>query len=147
MPLSKLACATAFILFLGAPFRVSVGAQGSDTATVDQALKSPLLAGILEYAVPIAGHAYAGNWKRGIAPGLLRLGAVALLAPAFDCPCESSVEALAETGLLLGAVSIVWGVTSAVTTTQKHNERVRRRLRLSVIRNAHGLAVLADIRR
>jgi hypothetical protein len=30
-----------------------------------EATKSPLAAGLFDLAVPLAGHAYAGDWKRG----------------------------------------------------------------------------------
>ena len=42
--------------------------------------KSPFAAGVLEvFTLPTIGYAYAGNWRRGIPSGLVRLGGLGLI--------------------------------------------------------------------
>lgn len=64
--------------------------------------KSAWAAGVLEYAVPLAGYAYAGDWRRGLWPaGLWIAGGMLFVVPAIT-PGESA---------RLMRTSLPWGLS------------------------------------
>ena len=75
----------------------------------------------LELIVPTLGHAYAGDWKRGVLPAVFSVGGyVGLLAQADD---DGFVGDGAGAYLALGALlgGRIWGLVSAVGTANDHN--------------------------
>lgn len=89
--------------------------------TQAQGRKSAAAAFGLELVLPIVGHAYAGNARRGILPAVFYVGGfVGLLAQAGDDGfIESGAGAYAALGALLGGR--IWGLVSAVRTANDHN--------------------------
>ena len=105
------------------------------TALYESNRTIPLLAVGLEYLLTPVGHAYAGNWKRGIPPAVVLYGGVALLAKtALDClddDCEGNDPALIA-GLVATTGGKLWALVSAYDTARDSNRALRRRLRLGV---------------
>ncbi len=89
--------------------------------------KSTIAAGLLEWLVPTAGYAYAGNWVRGIPSALARVGGIALyLDDQFTIfgsppPCEAKCVA----GAALAVGGTIWGIVDASATASRENERRR----------------------
>lgn len=85
---------------------------------------SPFVAGLVEWILPTAGFAYAGDWKRGLAPNAARVGGMVLLLSTYDedtedCPAACAVGAVAFLG------GTVWAIYGAVVTAKDHNGRLR----------------------
>ncbi|MGD8319546.1 MAG: hypothetical protein PVJ02_03810 [Gemmatimonadota bacterium] len=91
--------------------------------------KSPWVAGALEYFVPTLGYGYAGNWKRGVPPNVVRLFGFGLyFADQFDVlgsapPCEDQCVA----GLALAIVGSVWAIADASAEAKRYNARQQNR--------------------
>lgn len=85
--------------------------------------RSPLAAAALETLVPVLGHIYAGDWRRGISPALVYAGGVAAFAYAYN-EC-TDCEFLLIGGAVAWLGGRVWGIVSAARTAQERNERVR----------------------
>lgn len=83
--------------------------------------KSAAAAFGLELVLPIVGHAYAGNAKRGILPAVFYVGGfVGLVAQAEeDGFIADGAGAYVALGALLGGR--IWGLVSAVRTTNDYN--------------------------
>jgi hypothetical protein len=83
--------------------------------------RSPLLAGAAEYVVPTLGHAYAGDWERGLAPaGVTVLGAAVVVAGFGDCLDETGCD-LFLAGIATFAAGKLWGIWSAVDAARDRN--------------------------
>lgn len=81
---------------------------------------SPVAAGVIEWFLPTAGFAYAGDWSRGMLPNVVRIGAwVGLLATSNnpDDSCEGSCQIWGTA--VIGAT--IWSVIGAVRTAGDHN--------------------------
>jgi hypothetical protein len=89
--------------------------------------KSSWAAGVLEWAIPTAGYAYAGNWSRGIPPAVVRITGAALWFSdlGIDPFAETSCKGACIVGVVLTAGGTIWGVADAVTTTKRENEKRR----------------------
>ncbi len=94
-------------------------AQARDTTAT---LKDWPVAFTLELLVPTLGHAYAGDFDRGIAPLIVTSVGVAMVALA-----HSEARGV-DSWLLVGLIGVgtvaggkIWGVVSAVRTTLDHN--------------------------
>ena len=92
--------------------------------------KSPFAAGVLEVlTLPTIGYAYAGNWRRGIPSGLVRLGGVGLVASqqftifGDPPPCRDRCVA----GAVILGLGTIWALIDAVGTTKRENEKRRER--------------------
>ena len=112
------------LLRLGATLLLASGActslQGQQ-ALPPADTRSPVLAGALELFLPTVGFAYAGDWKRGLPPNIVRVGAVVSIV-ATDWCREDGDDACAVLGLLLG-VGHVWATIGAVNTARDRNRR------------------------
>ncbi len=93
----------------------------------------------LEWVAPVVGHAYAGDAKRGILPGVVTVGGLATFIAGIRCDSMCAVsgdtannEGLAWAGLAALVVGRTWGFISAYQTAQDHNAEVRRRLGITV---------------
>ncbi len=100
----------------------------------DEALppRSERLAELLEALVPLAGHAYAGDWRRGAFPALVRVagGAVAIAHHDVWCgtlKCGTDVwdDRLFLAGAAVYLGGTVWGSVSARRTARDRNEALR----------------------
>jgi hypothetical protein len=93
--------------------------------------RSPVGAAILGAYVPLAGYAYAGSWKRGIAPQALWLSFAAGMAYASDCDsdggCSSTQETVGAVAWMAGVASVFWGGVGAYRTARAHNRAVEER--------------------
>ena len=92
--------------------------------------RSPSAAGVLEvFTLPTIGYAYAGNWRRGIPSGLVRLGGLGLvISQQFTIfgappPCRDRCVA----GAVILGLGTVWALIDVVGTTKRENERRRER--------------------
>jgi hypothetical protein len=89
--------------------------------------KSALAAGVLEWAIPTVGYAYAGNWSRGILPAVVRIGGLLLVIEqqfvifGAPPPCEGQCIL----GLAMAVGGTVWAVVDAGRTAGRENERRR----------------------
>lgn len=84
-----------------------------------QERKNPYVAAGLEFLLPILGHAYAGNAKRGILPTVVFVGGFVGMVARIDIFAEAD----ALDYLLLGAFvgGRIWGIASAAMTANEHN--------------------------
>ena len=80
----------------------------------------------LEWLIPIAGHAYAGDWKRGILPTVPRLGGLVLAIDQYESRSIgfslSGCNDLSAFGLIAATVGSVWAYVSAAHTARDFNE-------------------------
>jgi hypothetical protein len=121
----------------GAQLPDSTGARADstrgDSARVGgPATVSPVVAGVFEYFVPLAGHAYAGDVRRGLWPLALTAAGVGVMI--WDTGrCDSNLGC----GYLLHGAALtvagrLWGVQSAVSTALRRNRRAEGRSRFRV---------------
>lgn len=94
--------------------------------------RSPLAAGLLEWAVPTVGYAYAGNWRRGIVPNLVVVGGLVLTLNAFveeSMDVWTADEPECDTGCWIGLALLVggkiWAIAGAVDEASDFNRRLR----------------------
>lgn len=98
--------------------------------------KSEVIAAVLEAAIPVVGHAYAGDANRGIVPALISAGGIVLMFV--------SVESLSLSGYGLGLVVYlggrIYGVVSAIQTAEDYNKKLKKKLNLSIVplKNPNG---------
>ncbi len=122
--------------------------------------RDPLAAGALELFVPIAGHAYAGNWARGIPSAAVSLAAAAVAAGAagqctgevlgaiFEAekdPCREEGSTM-NMALVVFAASRMWGAVSAALTADAHNRSVLQAVTLEVVPRSKGAALAMAVR-
>lgn len=88
--------------------------------------KSELTAGVLEWLIPVVGHAYAGDAERGLLPAGVSVGGLVLI---FASGGESG---LITAGLLGYLVGRIWGIVSAVQTGEDFNNNLKSKLNLSL---------------
>lgn len=99
----------------------------STTEVVVVSEKSSWAAGVLEWAIPTAGYAYAGNWSRGIPPAIIRISGAVLwfsdlgLDPFADTSCEGACVV----GAVLTVGGTIWGVADAAATAKRENKKRR----------------------
>ncbi len=125
-----------------------------------EGLRSPLAAGALDFFVPIAGHAYAGNWTRGIPSAVVSLISAGVAAGAagqctgevlgaiFEAekdPCSDEASTL-NVALVVFAASRVWGAVSAAATANAHNRRILEAVTLEVVPHSQGAALAMAVR-
>jgi len=94
--------------------------------------KSEALSGILEACIPLVGHAYVGDVKRGFVPAAVSVGGLALAIIAPFSGSEGSIVALGSIGWLAYLGGRVWGVVSAINTANDYNANLRNKLNLSL---------------
>lgn len=94
--------------------------------------KDPIIAFALETIVPVLGHAYAGDARRGIAPAVVHVAGYGLIgygvSRAFDCLlfCSSSTNdntdgLIISAGVAAAVVGKVWGLVSVTSTVRDRN--------------------------
>ncbi len=93
-------------------------------------LRSEWRAATFEFFVPLAGHAYAGDWSRGAFPTFFRVasGAVAFAHRDFCilwCGTEDGDLRWFIAGVAGYFGGTVWGVVSARRTARDKNEALR----------------------
>lgn len=122
------------------------GQQPGDTVRVSGAatFKDWPVAFTLELFVPTLGHAYAGDFDRGIAPALVTGVGVGVVALAY-----SRTGNLGDNWTYIGLVGIgavaggkTWGVVSAVRATLDHNRALRERVTPALALTPDGRALI-----
>ncbi|MCY3612602.1 MAG: hypothetical protein OXH51_13820 [Gemmatimonadetes bacterium] len=94
--------------------------------------KDPIIAFAMEMVVPVLGHAYAGDARRGIAPALVHVAGYGLIGygvtRALDCLLcgsgggdDDTDGVIIITGLAAAVVGKVWGLVSVASTVRDHN--------------------------
>ncbi len=122
------------------------GQQPGDTARVSDAVpfKDWPVAFTLELFVPTLGHAYAGDFDRGIAPALVTGVGVGLVALAYhrnpDLGANWFYVGLVGLGAVAGGKT--WGMVSAVRTTLDHNRALRERVTPTLALTPDGRALI-----
>lgn len=111
----------------------------------EQARKSPVVAAILGAYVPLAGYAYAGRWKRGLAPQALWIAGFAGMAYAGDCEggdgaseCSGTRETVGGLGWVSASASVFWGGIGAFRTARAYNRGLEEGLRIELRPAADG---------
>lgn len=145
---SKLSCVLILVFVVGVP---TVGAQTNEAAVrYAEQKKEPWAAVGLEWLVPVVGHAYAGDAKRGLLPAAVSVGGIVVaVAGPKSCETETSAGVVWEyceagSGAIIGALVFVggriWGMVSASRTANEFNRDLRDRLGIGSM----GFAVVPD---
>lgn len=98
--------------------------------------KSPATAGVLSFLLSSAGHAYAGNWGRGLAFLGLRVLCVLSISAGQSDPNASEWNSdaregnkAAVTGGIIGLIGFsIWEIFDAASETRKYNSRLYNRI-------------------
>lgn len=119
----------AALALLAAPLAAQTPADTLPAGRSAPRARSPLLAGAAEYLVPTLGHAYAGDWERGLPPaGVTVLGAAVIIAGFNDCLDETGCD-LFLAGIATFAAGKLWGIWSAVDAARDRNRALAAGLR------------------
>ena len=114
---------------------VPAGAQSTDsvgdTVYVGRS-HSPIAAGVIEFVLPSAGFAYAGDWKRGFLPNVIRLATGIGFEQTYDKNNDTCEIAACNVWAVLFLASTIWSIVGAVNTAGDHNATFRRSAGLSV---------------
>lgn len=109
--------------------------------------RSPVGAAILGAYVPLAGYAYAGRWKGGIAPQALWLTFAGGMAFASDCDvdrgCSSAQETVGALAWAAGVASVFWGGVGAYRTARADNHAIEERLQIAARSGPDGSVSVA----
>lgn len=104
--------------------------------------RSLLLAGAAEYLVPTLGHAYAGDWERGLPPaGVAVLGAAVAVAGASGCGDGEDRCGLLVAGIAVASVGKLWGIWSAVDAAGDRSRALAAGLRPALSLGSGGVRV------
>jgi len=99
---------------------------------VQEAEKQWVGALFLELWIPVLGHAYAGDARRGVVPAVITLGGVGMIVVAvagLDPATQYGTGLqLVFSGLGVAAIGKIWGMVSAVDTALDYNRRLRERV-------------------
>ncbi len=110
---------------------VSSARQGQDQSQAwnkyQAEKKSELTAGVLEFLIPVVGHAYAGNAGKGVVPAVVSVGGL-VVAIVGAGNLDYTIALLGYLGYLGGRI---WGIVSAVQTADDYNMNLKRKLNLS----------------
>ena len=92
--------------------------------------RSPLVSGFLEWAVPMAGYAYAGNLKRGILPNVVRISGFVIFYRELMSESSTLMSDLDPTvaigGYTMAMAGTAWAITGAVITANQRNSQIQR---------------------
>ena len=111
---------SSLLIFVAIPV---AGQSAADTVRVGHR-HSPAAAGIIEFFLPSAGFAYAGDWTRGLPPNVVRLGAGIAFARTYDEATESCEGSGCRTWAFVFLASTIWSVVDAVRAAGAYNEQV-----------------------
>ncbi len=134
------------LAMLAAPLAAQTPADTLPAGRPAPPARSPLLAGAAEYLVPTLGHAYAGDWERGLPPaGLAVLGAGITIAGFHDCLDETGCD-LFLAGIATFAAGKLWGIWSAVDAARDRNRSLAAGLRPALSVRSGELRVGVSLR-
>ena len=98
----------------------------------------------MESFIPLVGHAYAGNIRKGYAPGVVSLGGLALvvIGASIRSDCETFYETricltegnstLITVGFLTYLGGRAWGIISTLDTVKEFNSNLQRSLGITL---------------
>ena len=107
--------------------------EQQDTINLTQpGMRSPVLAAVLEAPpwIPLLGHWYAGDVKRGILPGVVRMGGLSVaMGTAVEClfSCSDTANFVGGAGFGVFLSGWIWGMASAYRTASDRNQAIRTR--------------------
>ena len=101
-----------------------VTGQVPDSLASSPGNKSAVAAGALEYLVPTLGHAYAGDWDKGLPPLLVFVAGIAVAIEGSDHCVEGERCAMLLAGVATMVTGKVWGIYSAVRLARSSRAKV-----------------------
>lgn len=110
---------------------LNLSAQQSNTNDAWQrynAEKKSEIAAVLLEEIPLLGHAYAGDIKRGYVPAAVSGGGIAI----YIVGAAADNGYIAVLGGLIYAGSRIWGMISAYNTAKDYNSNLKNKLNLSL---------------
>ena len=110
-----------------------------DRPQVQEAEKDLGGALFLELLVPVLGHAYAGDARRGVLPAVVTLGGVGMIFGGASARDYAGVI-VALGGIAVSAGGKIWGLVSAVDTARDYNRRLRERASPTLVLTRDGRA-------
>ena len=139
MPPASISRALTIALLVSLP--AAADAQRVDTVVVRQPVveRSGVAAGVFEYIIPTAGHAYAGKWSRGLLPATVRVAGALMFFESMEDGDDD--ESLGSIGLLMALGGTVWSIWSAVDTAKDFNSGKLTRTSLMVTPADRGVGV------
>ena len=120
----------ATVLIAGAAPAAPAAAQPDTVYVVQTPLRSPAVAAILEVhpVIPLLGHWYAGDVKRGLLPTVVNLGGLPLaLMCIMDAYCSDARASLAVVGGLAFFGGWAWRMVSAYNMAKDRNRTIAER--------------------
>ncbi len=123
----------ATVLIAGAVPAAPLAAQADTVHVAQVPLRSPALAAIFEVHpfIPLLGHWYAGDVKRGLLPTVVNIGGFVLLVRCVnlggDSHCSDTGDNIAMVGALAGVSGWVWRMVSAANTAKDQNRLITER--------------------
>ena len=135
------------LLLVAATSPLSAQERNANWAQYQDQKKSEVAALVLEILIPTVGHAYAGNWAKGLIPfGVTVAGYTTAFVGAAECAdhtgdCTGGENAKMLSGLIVGIGGQIWGMVSAYRTAENHNNELRERYGIETglaIRPAYG---------
>ena len=125
----------ATVLIAGAVPAAPLAAQADTVHVVQTPLRSPALAAIFEVhpLIPLLGHWYAGDVKRGLLPTVVNIGGLALFIPCVNLlgagasNCSGTRDDIALVGALAFVSGWVWRMVSAHNTAKDQNRLITER--------------------
>ena len=108
--------------------------------------RSEVVALLLEWVIPVVGHAYAGDAKAGLVPAGVTVGGLAvMIGGAASCgylECDGGAGAAIIGGFVGVIGGRIWGMVSAHQTAGRINRELRQRLGLEDV--VGSLIVMPD---
>lgn len=143
-----------FTFTITASSAVAQRTNDNENASVssDTQMKIPIVAMALEAVLPTIGHAYAGDWNKGLLPNIVRVGgAITTIVGSVSCIDDIFEEEDSGCGmLLLGVLAFtgggIWAIISANNVAREFNARLRESLGISLGVDARpmGLALTVN---
>ena len=113
-------------LLLALPALAEAPKMKHEKPVLMQAPKSKAVAVGLEILVPILGHGYAGDAKKGIIPALVTLGGYVAIATTLDEDGEikTDKEGTAAIGAVVALAGRAWALVQVSKMVEAHNKRL-----------------------
>ena len=114
------------IVLLATPVLAQQAPTAAMTSTPMEYPKSKAIAVGLEIVVPILGHGYAGDAKKGILPAIVTLGGYIAIGTTLDD--EGEIKGDKEGTAALGAVAVLagraWALVQVSKMVDAHNKNL-----------------------
>lgn len=117
----RIAAGVGFLMVVAAIMPATVSAQNEP---LEPHTPNAFGAGLLEWLVPTAGYAYAGDWTAGLVPNGVRIGGLVMLFAGYDEAGEQCGSTCAV-GAFAGIAGTIWAIAGAASTAANRSARVR----------------------